>query len=203
MRHDKASYAVLPSDEWLGGCLRRIAAGGEEATAAIAELYRVYRLRVLAHLLRSGLSPDAAEDVLHAVFVKVAEHAGQWQGTGPAGAWLWTIVRNARTDMFRVQPREIDVDEEVWRAIAEQVASDASGSSSQAVQRCVHRAFQRFAWEHPERAEALRLLHLEQWSIAQVAAFIGRTAGATKEFLSQCRRVFRPYLQPCLDYLDS
>jgi len=193
--------APAGTDEWLGGCLRRIAAGGSPAARAMADLYAAYRLRVLGYLLREGVPPAAAEDVLHTVFVKVAERAGQWRGDGAAGAWFWRLVRNARIDLFRERGLEVAVDDEGWQAICEHVAGDLGDASSADLQRCVQHALQRFAKDYPQRAEALRLLHLEHWSIAQVADFIARTAGATKEFLSQCRVVFRPYLRPCLEFL--
>lgn len=190
------------AEQWLADCLRRIAAGGPPAAEAIAALYRGYRLRVLGHLLREGITASAAEDILHTVFIKVAERSGQWKGDGAAGAWFWSIVRNTRIDFLRARRLETVVDDEGWEALTNQASAGADDPSSQALQECVSYALQRFARDHPERAEALRLLHLEKWSIAQVAAFIGRTAGATKEFLSQCRRVFKPYLKPCLEFLE-
>lgn len=187
---------------FLADCLGRIAAGGPQAAEAIAAVYRGYRPHVLGYLLREGVAPAAAEDILHTVFIKVAERAGQWKGDGLASAWFWSIVRNTRIDLLRDRRLEISVDEAAWEAISNQASANAEDSSSCAVQQCVGHALQRFAKDHPERAEALRMLHLEQWSIAQVAVFIGRTAGATKEFLSQCRRAFRSYLKPCLELLE-
>ncbi len=189
-------------DDSVGDCLRRIAAGGEDARQAIAALYRAYRRPILAFLLRAGVAPQTAEDVLQTTFLKIAEHAAQWKGSGSASAWLWAIVRNVRIDFARAGRLEIRVDDDHWQQLGDEVATDAGNDSALAVQHCVTQAFERFAADYPARAEALRLLHLEQWSVAEVAAYIGRTTGATKEFLSQCRQVFKPYLQPCLELLE-
>jgi hypothetical protein len=35
------------------------------------------------------------------------------------------------------------------------------------------------------------------WSIAEVAELLERNPGATREYLSQCRKLLRPFLEPC------
>ena len=58
---------------------------------------------------------------------------------------------------------------------------------------CVRRAWRAFAADHPERAEALERAVLEEWNTAELAAFLNRSAGATREYVSQCRKVWRGY----------
>jgi DNA-directed RNA polymerase specialized sigma24 family protein len=67
---------------------------------------------------------------------------------------------------------------------------------------CVRRAFQDFATAHPERAQALGLVAFEGWTAHELATYLGRTYGATREYVSQCRTHLRPYLvRRCGDYV--
>lgn len=192
----------MTRDEWISTQLALIAKGGRVGLGATSALYRGLDKQILGYLVKEGVPYASAEEILQTAFLKIFERAGQWHGGGSASAWLWAIVRNARTDYFRGGQKEIFPNDEEWELIGNKGHEVAEEASSIPLQECVGRAIQRFAKANPERAEALRLLHLEEWSIAQVAQFLGRTQAATKEFLSQCRKHFKPFLQPCLEYLE-
>ena len=68
---------------------------------------------------------------------------------------------------------------------------------------CVQQALSLFAKEHSDRARVLSLAAIEGWDTKEVAAFIGRTLGATREYISQCRKYFSKYLEPCQEYLSD
>lgn len=196
------SQAAQPSDDELDRLFRQLAQGGPEAEAAVTTLYRHYRGPVLGHLHRGGLDQQAAEDVLHTVFIKLAQSSRQWRGDGSANAWFWAIVRNAKIDHFRASKGEVLLDDDGWASLAGKVpVLDDEPGASASLQTCVGQALQRFAKAHPERADAIRLLHQEDWSIAEVAQYLGRTDGATRQFLSQCRKVFKTFVEPCLAWL--
>lgn len=190
-----------PEEPWTGQKLRLIAGGGRVGEKALSDLYLAYRPRILRHLLSSHLSAETAEDILHITFLKIAERAGQWKGTGSASAWLWVIVRNARMDHYQSLRREEFQDEAAWEALLEQTAAPVSDDQSGLLQKCVQSGLQQFERDHPDRSDAIRLMHIEEWSVAQLSEYLKRTAGATREYLSQCRRVLKPYLQPCLAFL--
>lgn len=192
----------VKSDEWVGNQLAKIAKGGQSGIHATTELYRALDKRILRFLLMEGVQVAVAEEILQTAFIKIFERANQWRGKGSASAWLWTIVRNTRTDYYRRGTKEVGVDDAAWQEIGDIPDSSIGRASAIPVQECVSQALQRFSKTCPERAEALRLLHLEEWSIAQVAQFLGRTQAATKEYLSQCRKHFRPFVQPCLELLE-
>lgn len=185
--------------EWI----RQVAGGGRIGAQALSALYRSYRQPMLGFLLRKRLPLAAAEDVLQDVFLKLTRSAHQCQHQGTASAWLWRIVAHAATDYFRGRSREVDLDEEAQEKLQTELPGPEPGAASNAIDLCVARALQRFAREHPERADALRLAHIEQWSGAQVAAFLDRTPGATREFLRQCRRIFQAFVAPCRELLAA
>lgn len=190
-------------DAFVSERVKAIAAGGSAATRALSELYRQLRRRLLAFLICKGLTPAAAEDALHEVFLRVARSASQCRHGGTAAAWLWRIAANAAMDVHREATRVVDRDADQQQAGEESITMEVAGTPAGAIDECVSMALQRFARHHPERADAIRLLHLEQWSGEQLAAYLGRTAGATREFLMQCRRAFKPYVQACRELLAA
>lgn len=191
------------TDHEISHLFNQLAGGDPQAKAAISALYRHFRKPVLVHLGRNGLDPGSAEDVLQTVFIKLLKRAGQWRGDGSAAAWFWSIVRNAAVDHHRAHKSEVQLDEDAWAHLVEHLpAPDTGPDTSTELQRCVQQALQRFAKAHPERAQAIRLMHQEDWSIAQIAQLLERTPAATKEFLSQCRKAFRKFVEPCVVWLQ-
>ena len=63
---------------------------------------------------------------------------------------------------------------------------------------CVEKQMEKFSRENPERSHALRL-QMEGFDIKFIADAIGRTPGATKEYLNQCRKKISPWVEKCLD----
>lgn len=142
-----------------------------------------------------------AQDAVQDAFVNIVQrlHSGSAISlkTDKSNAWMWTIVRNAAISLHRKPEHRRLVllgsagthDEEKhvepWRTTAQQQA-DAD---------CVRRAWRAFAADHPQRAEALNLAILEEWSGEEMAQYLGRSYKATREYLSQCRKVLRTYLQ--------
>lgn len=192
------SYSNLP----LHTLLRDIACGGAPQSAAIRQLYTTYRQPYLRFFRGRGVDYAQAEDLTQEVFILIVRKAASFRGESPAAAasWLWTIARNQWIDYSRRTQHEAPVPD------TEPDLEDRSSSLQEAIQAqalddCVVAALQTFAQAHPERAEAIRLAALEQFSIAQLAEFIGRTVGATREYLSQCRKYFKTFLEPCRRFM--
>lgn len=184
--------------------MAKIQAGGRSLNEGISELYKTYRRPFLAYFQRNRMDPGQAEDLLQEVFINVARRAGDFRAESQVSTWLWTIARNKLIDHARVNRPEVTLDEEGWAAVEASVI-DASEPEATAhhIDECVSRAFQHFARQAPDRAEALRRLTLEGWSVEQVAEFIGRTPGATREYLSQCRKKFKSFLEPCREFMAA
>lgn len=64
--------------------------------------------------------------------------------------------------------------------------------------RCIQQQYDKFVTHHPERALWLERSILEEESIPILSQALGRTVGATREYLSQCRKRLQKYLQECL-----
>ncbi len=79
--------------------------------------------------------------------------------------------------------------------------SDPPREAGGGLEDCVRKAYAAFAESHVDRAEILARVAFEGWSIEDVAAVLKRTPGATREYLSQCRKKLKAFLEPCRDYL--
>ena len=64
--------------------------------------------------------------------------------------------------------------------------------------RCVRRAFAAFEREHPRLAALLCFRHVEEMSLAEIAAAAGGSPNEAKARLFSARSRFRPTLLPCL-----
>jgi RNA polymerase sigma-70 factor (ECF subfamily) len=90
----------MPTSEELNGLAQAIAAHGDRQ--AFAVLFKHFAPRIKAFLMRSGCSPELAEEIAQEAMVNVWRKAGSFD---PARAQLstliYTIARNVRVDHFR------------------------------------------------------------------------------------------------------
>ena len=180
--------------------LSDIAAGGRGRERGVSALYREYRHPLLAFFVRNGMSSEQGEDLLQEVFIRAVRNAAGFRGESRVSTWLWSIARNCLLDHLRRSRPEVHLDDDGWAGIAD-LAPDTPGVTGSAIEDCVQRGFAAFASRFPERAEALRRVALDGWSIADAATFLNRTNAATREYLSQCRKKLREFLEPCRELL--
>lgn len=179
-----------------------IRAGGAARAAAVAGLYRRYASRVLGYFVRQRVPRDVAADLVQDVFVAVVRRCGEFRGEAKFTTWMWSIARNVLIDHYRKIGRAPLQDD----ALDEEAGLDALPAAPEApreLRDCVQRAYAQFAAANAERAETLALVAFEGWSTEEVARFLGRTPGAAREYLSQCRKKLRPFLERCRELLLS
>lgn len=182
--------------------LDRIRQGGEAQAEGVSQLYRAYARRFLFYFMKHRVPREHAEDLVQDVFVSIVRHADTFRGETRIDAWMWAIVRNALIDHFRRARPEDPFDEDDLVRISE-AQSDSPRDASGGLEDCVRMAYAAFAESHADRAEMLARVAFEGWSIEDVAAMLKRTPGATREYLSQCRKKLKVFLEPCRDYLKG
>jgi RNA polymerase sigma-70 factor (ECF subfamily) len=116
----------------LAGLLRRVGAGDD---AAFAALYRRTSARlygVVARILRGG---DASAEVLQDAYVRIWEHAGDFNpAKGSPLAWMATIARNRALDeVRRVRPAFLEELPEGFEPAADDVDPLAPRERSEAL----------------------------------------------------------------------
>ena len=181
-------------------CLENIRRAGREHVAGLSQLYRAYARRFLAYFLRHRVPREHAEELVQDVFVNVVRHCGEFRGDTRIDAWLWAIVRNGLIDYVRRQRPELSVDADELIDLAG-AAADPPGVAGQELEDCVRAAFAAYGAASRDRAAVLALVAFEGWTIDDVAAMLRRTPGATREYLSQCRKKLKVFLEPCREFL--
>lgn len=172
---------------------------GHARQKAITALYNEYAPQFKRFFRRNRVPDSAIEDVTQITFVNVVRGIDNFRGDCPLKNWLWTVARNTMLSHGVKKPQEIQTPEDMDMA---DFAADQSKIEAETLEDCVDQAFECFSNDHNERAEVLRLASIEGWSTQELSEFIGRTLGATREFVSQCKKKFAEYLVPCKEYIE-
>lgn len=187
--------------------LERLAQGGEARRQAVGALYRRFAPRFRRYFRSQRLDDAAAEDLVQEVFVKVVRACGDFRGEARADTWLWAIARNSLISHFRARLPDMALDDldldQLCAANPALQAAPPDAPAAGSVEDCVQRGISRFGGDFPDRARAIGFLVIEEWSVEDIARALGRTPGATREYLSQCRKKLRPYIEECLELLEQ
>jgi RNA polymerase sigma-70 factor (ECF subfamily) len=183
--------------------LRKIREGGKARTEGISEIYRKYARRMLGYYLRNRVMRANAEDLIQDVFVSVVRNCDQFKGESRIDVWIWSIVRNRLIDHVRQIRPMVDVDDEQLIALVDANDSLLHTDVPDGLVDCVRHGFDAFSRTHNDRAQTIMLAVVEGWSIEDLADFLKRTPPATREYLSQCRKKLRVFLEPCREFLTG
>ena len=117
--------------------------------------------------------------------------------------YIYRTINNEHIDHHRKSKDKFHVDssepdfEETGGFGLENYEPAVDGNASD----CVKIGFAEFKKKHPKCATALELAAIQGWSMKELAPYLDRTEGATREHLRQCRKALRPYIEHCNDYL--
>lgn len=179
----------------------KLSMGGSIQREAISQIYRDFGSRIRSYYRSRGATPDHAEDWLQETFVKIVASSSTFRGDAPFAAWIWTIARNVMLDALRRGSGDVslneapDLAENIPDTEPLQEALVLKGEANE----CVRTRFKKFALENPERAQCILWAVSDHLSMSDIASIIGRNIGATREYIAQCRKKLRVYLQPCLE----
>lgn len=175
--------------------------GGPSRRAAVGQLYDIFSGRLRKYFYAKGASTAQAEDWLQEVFVRLLRPTAEFRGAQTQlAAWIWTIARHIMIDARRqAQGRAFeDIDSETGHELPADDRDDpVTGIQSTSLSDCVQQAYAAFSTAYPDRGNCLSLLVTDELTTAQIAQVIGRTEGATREYLSQCRKKLQPFLERC------
>ena len=112
-----------------------------------------------------------------------------------ARTWMYMVFRNMINDQGRVliKNREVSLDE-----ARDQSYEEASGEKNQTRSDCVQEQLKIFRDKEPKHAEVVDYI-LKGFDVEEVRLTIGRSYAATRQFMSQCRKKFKPFLERCLE----
>ena len=171
--------------------------------AGATYLYNKYGGNLLGIFKNLGLSTKDAEDVLQETFIRFINHVKKGSSLDNIKAYLFKIGKNecyrfflknkknyeneehnsSDTDIFDIIPNDTDIEKEIEFLD------------------CLSKELKSFEKTERNANKCLEILTLvaEAWSLQEIAVKIDRTYGATREFLFQCRKKLKSYINPCLD----
>lgn len=184
--------------------MRACREGGATLEQALRRLDRAYHAALAAECRRVVADRDAATDVVQETFIKVWQRCASFHGDSELLPWIRAILRNGILDWLRRGRREVslEADQEMsdatmsalldgWRAATPTPHDDARRAELDA---CFRRCWQRFEAASPAHAAVIGWIAEDGLSNDEVAALLNRTPGATREFVSQCRKRARFHL---------
>jgi len=140
-------------------------------SARFVEIYERYFDRVYAFVSRRVGNRAASEDITSQVFEQALRTIGsfEWRGV-PLSAWLFRIASNALTDYWRERARHADD--------ARLEASDPGELGEIELRLALYRYVERL----PDiQQQVIRMRFIEEKTIHEVAAALGRSEGAVKQ----------------------
>lgn len=147
---------------------------------------------------------DAARDLVQETFIKVWQRCALFRGESELLPWIEAILRNGLLDHLRKSNREVPFDAEdamnaeLAARVAElsmlEIARPDDDLRREQVAHCFQRCWQRFEAEAPRHAAVIAWIAADGLSHEAIAELLDRSPGATREFISQCRKRARVYL---------
>ncbi|HKQ60888.1 MAG TPA: RNA polymerase sigma factor [Candidatus Polarisedimenticolaceae bacterium] len=185
--------------------MRACREGGEAIEGALRALDRSLYAPLYRDSVRTLRDPEAARDVVQETFIKVWQRCATFHGESELLPWVRAILRHAMLDRLRRPEREVamadDAEPEArsTAAAARPLSAPESELRRRQLGECFQRCWKRFEAAAPAHAAVLSWIVEDDLSNEEISALLGRTPGATREFISQCRKRARLHLAEWYD----
>lgn len=178
--------------------------GGQAMEQALLALDRTFFALLYRECARSLRDPDAARDLVQDTFVKIWRRCGTFHGESELLPWIRAIQRHAILDWLRKRRPEVPMDT-LGGELAPEVAQRIADLSAQSLatppdelrrselHACFQRCWQRFEGAAPDHAAVMSWIVEDGLTHEQIGELLERTPGATREFISQCRKRARQH----------
>ncbi len=201
--HDAAIFrrrALMDKAHFIAACRR----GGQPMAEALRQLQRDYGRPLLAEARAVLGEWAAAQDLLQDTLIKAWQRCAQYRGDAELYPWLKSVLRHGALDQLRRRQDERPLSDpqgriaaEVEQALQRERANPGPEQQSQARQlESVYRDCQaRFQREQPAAASVVRWIAEDGLTPEELSRLLQRSPGATREYLSQCRKKARVYFR--------
>ena len=185
--------------------------GGQQIESWLRLVDREHGARFYREAASALRSWQAAEDVVQEAMVKVWQRCASFRGPGEPLAWIHQIVRHTLLDTLRQRKAQApheeplhddegqltpQAQEAVLALSTASVGTPEGALAERQLEAVFRRCFEQFAAAHPEHATVLRWVVEDGLDNAAIEALLERSPGATREFISQCRKKARPHFAP-------
>jgi RNA polymerase sigma-70 factor (ECF subfamily) len=148
----------------------------EGEVALLGELFERHHQRLYHFFLRLARSRSAAEDLVQEVFVRMLKYRHTFRVDSEFVPWMFTLARNAATDLYRARPKELPETEDTPEPAAD-LPHPIEGIERAEQAQKLQRALARLA---PERREILVLARFSELKYDRIAEMLGISEGAVK-----------------------
>lgn len=158
-------------------------------------MWREFRARLLGFVGRRVADPQAAEDIVQEVMLRIHRQASSLEQPAAISAWVNQIARNAVIDHYRsaVTRRELPAGAEVGQDLAFP-SEPESGALRSELAGCLSPLLARLP---PAYREALLLTEFEGMTQAAAASRLGLTASGMKSRVQRARARLREQIIDC------
>jgi RNA polymerase sigma factor (sigma-70 family) len=194
------SGVPLDKNEFMRACRE----GGASIEKALRSLDRHFFATLHARAHRVLRNADAARDLVQETFIKVWQRCGTFQGSSELLPWIDAILRHGVLDFLRRGAREVPFDDsnavntELSMRIVELSQRDVPTPDDEARREqladCFRRCWARFEEAAPAHAAVISWIADDGLTHDEIGALLERSPGATREFISQCRKRARVHL---------
>lgn len=184
--------------------MRACREGGAAIEQALRRLDRDFFAVLHARAARILRDADVAHDLVQDTFIKVWQRCATFHGDSELLPWIEAILRHGVLDRLRRSGREIPFDHgdamntELSERVAElsqhEIARPDDELRHAQLAECFHQCWERFEQAAPRHAAVISWIAADGLSNDQIAALLDRSPGATREFISQCRKRARVHL---------
>ncbi|MDA7843540.1 hypothetical protein N9A26_00905 [bacterium] len=153
-----------------------------------------FRKEFIRFVIKRGFDHDDASDLVQKFIVdKLTMKSDSIKNIEFARTWMYRVLRNMINDQGRMlkKNRNVPLDEDRDQSQAPKILEENQTRSG-----CVQEQLAIFRESEPKYAETLELI-LNGLGPEEIRLVIGRSYGATREFMSQCRKKFRPFIEIC------
>ena len=173
--------------------MRACREGGDAIEEALRLLDRSHFATLYGECRRSVRDPEVARDLVQETFIKVWQRCATFRGDSELVPWIRSILRHAILD--RLRRREPEVPMEPEDDVEVPAPADAVDAARRAeLDACFARCWRAFEESSPAHAAVLAWIVEDGLTREEISALLGRTPGATREFISQCRKRARVHL---------
>lgn len=159
---------------------------------AFAALFQYFAPRIKSLLVRSGSTPDVAEDVAHEAMIAVWRKAALFDAArAGAATWIFTIARNLRIDLAR---RTRDVPAETLYEVLALDEPPQPDARVLAEERDI-KVRDAMRGLSDDQAKAVRLSFFEDKAHAEIARILDWPLGTVKSRLRQAMTKLRERLE--------
>jgi|TARA_B110000971_G_C20010284_1_gene501220 RNA polymerase sigma factor (sigma-70 family) len=210
MNHDKVIEEETMSNLEIATNIMELIQGDEKQRQLGFDKFNQNLTKEFINFLMSrGLNYEDAKDVCQITTIKIFKKAKTLKDIKYSRTWMYQILRRSLFDFAKKRQKyqkifeEFDDEKTIIESGGIKMSNmliDEVNLDNEYYDRsdCVEKQMEKFSRENPERSHALRL-QMEGFDIKFIADAIGRTPGATKEYLNQCRKKISPWVEKCLD----